>query len=166
MTKVSAGIFAGMNQNFTVREATADDIPEILEQRKRIYQDMGHDVSEALATMLSTSKVYLAQALPAGSFRSWLATVEDRIAGGGAVLLSPWPSHTYDGECRRATILNVYTYPEFRRRGIATHLMHTMTEWCRNQGLAMVYLHASKDGRSLYESLGFEPTTEMRLKLR
>jgi hypothetical protein len=41
-----------------------------------------------------------------------------------------------------------------------------MIEWCRKQGLAMVYLHASQDGRSLYESLGFEPTTEMRLKLR
>jgi len=52
--------------------------------------------------MLSTSNEFLAQAIPAGSFRSWLASVEGRIAGGGAVLLSPWPSHTYDGECRQA----------------------------------------------------------------
>jgi len=27
-------------------------------------------------------------------------------------------------------------------------------------------LHAINDGRPLYETLGFEPTTEMRLKLR
>jgi len=155
-----------MTNETTIREATADDIPEILEQRKRIYVDMGHDKPEALSRMISTSREFLAQAIPAGSFRGWLANVDGRVVAGGAVLLSPWPSHTYDGECRRATILNVYTYPEFRRRGIARQLMQLMIEWCRNQRLAMVYLHASEDGRSLYESLGFEPTTEMRLKLR
>jgi len=149
-----------------IREATADDIPEILEQRKCIYQDMGHGDSEALSRMISTSREFLAQAVPAGSFRGWLASTERRVVAGGAVLLSPWPSHTYDGECRRATILNVYTYPEFRRQGIARQLMRVMIDWCHNQGLAMVYLHASEDGRALYESLGFERTTEMRLKLR
>ncbi len=155
-----------MNLNLTIREATADDIPEILEQRKRMYIDMGRDEPKALATMVSTSREFLTQAIPAGFFRSWLASTNDRIVAGGAVLIVPWPSHTYDGECRRATILNVYTYPEYRRRGIARKLMQHMIEWCRNEGLAMVYLHASEDGRPLYESLGFEPTAEMRLKLK
>ncbi len=152
--------------NIGIREATADDIPEILEQRKHMYQDMGHREPGALFRMVSTSREFLGKAIPAGYFRGWFATDEDKIVAGGAVLLSPWPSHTYDGECLRATILNVYTYPEFRRRGIARQLMQHMIEWCRNQGLAMVYLHASEDGRALYESLRFEPTTEMRLKLR
>lgn len=155
-----------MKQNVIIRAATVDDIPEILEQRKRMYQDMGHREAEALSRMVSTSREFLGNAIPAGYFRGWLATAEGKIVAGGAVLLSPWPSHTYDGECLRATILNVYTYPEFRRQGIARQLMRHMIDWCRNQGLAMVYLHASKDGRTLYESLEFEPTTEMRLKLR
>ena len=147
-------------------QATVEDIPEILEQRKRIYQDMGQTEPEPLSKMVATTRPFLEQAIPAGTFCGWLAIMENRIVAGGAVLLCPWPSHTYDGECRRATILNVYTYPEFRRRGIARQLMRTMIDWCRNQGLAMVYLHASNDGRALYESLGFEPTTEMRLKLK
>jgi len=41
-----------------------------------------------------------------------------------------------------------------------------MIAWCRAQGFAGVTLHASDQGRPLYESLSFEPTTEMRLKLR
>jgi hypothetical protein len=41
-----------------------------------------------------------------------------------------------------------------------------MITWCKNEGLANVTLHASDDGRHLYETLGFEPTNEMRLKLR
>ena len=155
-----------MTNQIAIREVTAADIPEVLQQRKLIYEDMGHGEPEALSRMVSTSREYLTQAIPAGSFRGWFATIEDKVVAGGAVILVPWPSHTYDGECRRANILNVYTYPEFRRRGIARQLMQFMIEWCRSQGLAMVYLHASEGGRSLYESLGFEPTTEMRLKLR
>jgi len=50
-------------------------------------------------------------------------------------------------ECRRATILNVYTDPAYRRRGIARALMETMIDWCRSEGFAHVTLHASDDGR-------------------
>jgi hypothetical protein len=44
--------------------------------------------------------------------------------------------------------------------------MQEMIAWCRQQGFTHIYLHASKDGRPLYEALGFEPTNEMRLSLR
>src|ERR1700730_18083697 len=100
--------------------------------------------------------------VPCGAGWEWEG---DGGGAGGAVLISPWPSHPYDMECRRATILNVYVDQEFRRQGIARQLMRTMIDWCRNEGFAFVYLHSSKNGRPLYEGLGFEPTTEMRLKL-
>jgi GNAT superfamily N-acetyltransferase len=155
-----------MRENLTIREATTDDIPEILRQRRSMYLDMDYEDSPALAEMLSTCEPYLKHALADRSFRSWLAIVGQKAVGGGAVLISPWPSHPYDLECRRATILNVYVYSEFRRQGIARQLMQTMIAWCRKENFASVFLHASKDGRTLYEALGFEPTNEMKLKLR
>src|ERR1051325_10997467 len=100
-----------MDQNVIIRAATTDDIPEILQQRKLIYEDMGLGKPEALSRVVSTSREYLIQAIPNGSFCGWLASIEDKIVAGGAVILVPWPSHTYDGECRRANILNVYIYP-------------------------------------------------------
>ncbi len=130
-----------------------------------MYLDMGYEDSSALAVMLSTCEPYLVEALAGGTFRGWLALRGARFVGGGAVLINPWPIHPYDLECRRATILNVYVYPEFRRHGIARQLMRTMIDWCRQQKFAAVYLHASKDGRHLYQSLGFEPTNEMKLKI-
>src|SRR5258707_5404996 len=155
-----------MSLNVLIRKATQDDIPEILHQRRGMYEDMGYKDAVAISEMLSTCEPYLATALANGSFQSWLALKGTRTVGGGAVLIAPWPSHPYDLECRRATILNVYVYPEFRRKGIARDLMKIMIDWCRTEGFTAVYLHASKDGRPLYEALGFEPTTEMRLKLR
>lgn len=131
-----------------------------------MYLDMGYADSPALAGMLYTCQPYLSRAIPEGTFRAWQALLNGGVAGGGAIVINSWPSHPYDLECRRATILNVYVYPEFRRRGIARRLMDTMLAWCREKNFAAVYLHASKDGRHLYEALGFEPTTEMKLKLR
>ena len=155
-----------MSLDVLIRQAIQNDIPEILRHRRAMYEAMDYTDDAALSAMLSTSEPYLTAALANGTFRSWLALAGEQVVAGGAVLISPWPSHPYDLECRRATILNVYVYPEFRRRGIARQLMRTMIDWCRKESFAAVYLHASKDGKPLYEELGFEPTTEMRLKLR
>jgi GNAT superfamily N-acetyltransferase len=154
-----------MSQNLVIREATPDDIPEILRQRRAMYLDMDYADSPELAQMISTCHEYLSSALTNRSFRSWLALVNGRVVGGGAVLICPWPSHPYDLECRRATILNVYVYPEFRRQGVARRLMQTIIDWCGDAKFATIYLHSSKDGRHLYESMGFNPTNEMKLKL-
>ncbi|MGA8213361.1 MAG: GNAT family N-acetyltransferase [Candidatus Sulfotelmatobacter sp.] len=152
--------------NLDIRVATINDIPEILRQRRAMYEDMEYQDADALAAMVATSADYLAKAVSDGSFRAWLASAGDRVIAGGAIIISPWPAHPYDLECRRATILNVYTYPDYRRRGIARRLMQTMIDWCRREGFARVTLHASTDGRSVYESLGFEIGNEMVLKLR
>jgi GNAT superfamily N-acetyltransferase len=155
-----------LSNRIVIREATSQDIPEILRQRRAMYEDMGHKDARALATVVELSAGYLADALPNGTFRAWLAADGDRAVAGGAVLISPWPAHPYDLECRRATILNVYTDREYRRQGIARQVMQTILDWCKHEGFARVNLHASEEGRHLYESLGFEPSNEMRLKLR
>jgi GNAT superfamily N-acetyltransferase len=149
-----------------LRKATLCDIPEILRQRRRMYEDMHYTDADALTEMMRLSADYLAKVMPDGSFHAWLACINDKPVAGGAIIVSPWLAHPYDLECRRATILNVFTDPEHRRRGIARQLMETMIAWCQEQGLARVTLHASDDGRHLYESLGFEPSNEMQLKLR
>lgn len=152
--------------DFSIRIANASDIPEILRQRRAMYEDMGYADEVSLQTMASLSFDYLTKALADGFFRAWLAFDAERVVGGGAVLISSWPPHPYDLECRRATILNVYTCPDFRRRGVARQVMETIIEWCRREGFARVNLHASKFGRPLYESMGFELSNEMRLPLR
>lgn len=157
---------SALNPAISIREATTFDIPEILRQRYGMYEDTNYNDGAALSAMVSVSERYLFKALSDGSFRAWLAFVGDRAVGGGAIVVSPWPAHPYDLECRRATILNVYTYPQYRRLGIGRQIMQTTIDWCKREGFARVNLHASPDGRHLYESLGFEASNEMQLKLR
>ncbi|HEV2400736.1 MAG TPA: GNAT family N-acetyltransferase [Candidatus Sulfotelmatobacter sp.] len=149
-----------------IREAAVADIPVIIHQRRRMYEDMNYTNIDALTKMETATADYLKRAIPDGSFRSWLACDNGRVVAGGAVIISPWPGHAYDPQCRRATIMNVYTEPEYRRHGIARQIMEAMIAWCKQEGFIRVTLHASDAGRHLYKSLGFEDSNEMRLNLQ
>ena len=149
----------------TIREASASESAVVLHHRRSMFRDMGEGTAEELDRMVEVTRPWLEQALAEGSYRHWLAVDgSGRVAGGGGVLLCPWPANPMDPCTERAVILNVYTEPEFRKQGIARQVMAVILEWAKRHGLKSVNLHASKHGRPLYEKLGFEPTNEMRLK--
>jgi GNAT superfamily N-acetyltransferase len=147
-----------------IRETTANDAAEIMRHRRLMFRDMGYRDEAALDAMQATSQPYILARIADGTYRGWFATTSDgRIAGGGGVLLYPWVSNPRDPNSMRAYLLNVYVYQEFRRQGVARCLMQVMVDWCRAQGFATVWLHASDEGRALYESMGFAATNEMKL---
>jgi ribosomal protein S18 acetylase RimI-like enzyme len=67
----------------------------------------------------------------------------------------------------RGTVFNVWTDPAFRRRGAATQVMNALIEGARESGAALLELSATRQGRPLYEKLGFflSENTVMRLTL-
>ena len=69
-------------------------------------------------------------------------------------------------EGRHAIVINVFTEPDWRRRGLATFLMERLIDWARAERLDRLVLHASDQGRVVYERLGFVQTNEMRFKDR
>jgi GNAT superfamily N-acetyltransferase len=108
----------------------------------------------------AASLEYFRVALASGAYQAWVGEPsQGEIVGGGGVLISDWPGFPGEARPRRATILNVYTEPKARRRGVARRLMETMIAWCRAEGFGAVSLHASSCGRPLYEALGFERRT-------
>jgi GNAT superfamily N-acetyltransferase len=153
--------------DFTIRPATADDIPLLLRHRRMMWWDMGRRDEAALDLADQAAAEYFADAISCGMYRGFLA-IDDagQVIGGGGIVISPWPSLLGQRQPRRAMILNVYVEPCHRRRGVARKLMETMIEWCRENGFVNVALHASEEGRQLYEQLGFKPTNEMKLDLR
>ena len=63
-------------------------------------------------------------------------------------------------------LMSMYTVKGFRRKGVASLIVKGALKWCREHEYDGVVLHASKEGRSVYEGLGFEPSNEMRFKFR
>jgi GNAT superfamily N-acetyltransferase len=150
-----------------IRLANPADLPHILHHRLAMFEEMGHTEVAVLDRVQHLSEAYFHDALRDGGYRGWIAETGDgQVVGGGGIVIAVWPGHPGELQARRAWILNMYTEPGFRRRGIARRLMQVMTAWCRATGFNTVSLHASKDGRALYEALGFQATNEMRLDLK
>ena len=150
--------------------ATSADISALVDHRRRMFEDMAvargrvYPVAD-LDAMDAAYTLYLRSHLADGTLRAWVVEVAGQIVASGAVSFLTWPPRPDDLAERLALLHSVYTAPECRRRGLARRIVQTAIEACRAEGLRRLTLHASADGRSLYESLGFEPTNEMRLLL-
>jgi ribosomal protein S18 acetylase RimI-like enzyme len=152
-------------EGFAVRHATTEDINTLVAHRRAMFVDMGYRDKRALDSMAAKCHAWLLTRMNRGEYLAWLAIAPDQsIVAGAGLWLMDWPPHMI-GSGPRGNILNVYTAVEFRRRGLAGELIRAAMQWCRSNGVDVVVLHASPDGRRLYESMGFVGSNEMRIRL-
>jgi GNAT superfamily N-acetyltransferase len=150
---------------YSIRTATTTDAAVVAHHRAAMFRDMHVVEDVAVPALEAASRDHLTRALAAGDYLGWVVEKNGEIvAGGGLVLrrLLPRPGALQGGQ--EAYVLNVYTEPEHRRRGLARQLMQVILAWCEARHIARITLHASDDGRPLYDSIGFVPTNEMRLE--
>ena len=155
--------------SYRIRPCKPDEAAIAARHRVEMFRDMGHVPTEPLAReLLDKSTSALAAALADGTYVGWFAVDADGkvIAGVGADIKPQLPRVSPSGTRIESgpvpLIVNVYTVPEWRGQGIARALMRVLMDWAVSRGAARIVLHASDQGRPLYESLGFHPTNEMR----
>jgi GNAT superfamily N-acetyltransferase len=150
---------------YTTRRATLADVDTLVQQRIRMFQDMGvMGVPDGNEQRLATAyHAWLTDLMPAGTYLAWVVEARDEaargeIVSGGGVTVIPWPPGPRYQGTRLAFVYNVYTNPEHRGRGLATRIMETIHEFCRHEGIGSVALNASTFGQPLYESMGYGVT--------
>jgi GNAT superfamily N-acetyltransferase len=133
-----------------------------------MFLDMGSVSAEECGMLRQAAEPWMAGLLASEEYAGWLAECGGEIVAGGGVFLlqlGPGPGRYRLG--RWAHVANVYTERTHRRRGLARRLMQTILEWCAANAIDQVTLATSDEGRPLYESLGFKPTTaDMRLEAK
>jgi GNAT superfamily N-acetyltransferase len=157
------------SDNFQIRRATSRDADIIAWHRARMFQDMGDVSGDAFEILRANARSRLEQWIDTANYIGWLATPAtepEMIVAGAGVQLQPILPRPLDvstiGEGRQGTIVNVFTEPQWRRRGIAGLLIKEIITWSKNEQIDRLVLHASDDGRSIYERLGFIESNEMR----
>jgi GNAT superfamily N-acetyltransferase len=149
---------------YCLRRAGVADLDLVLHHRRRMFEDMGEGDAERLAQMVEVSRPLLERGLREGFYQGFFLEDErGRVVAGAGVIRLEFQAPARHPEPRRSWIVNVFTEPEHRRRGLARRLCEAIVAWGRESGLGSLYLHASDEGRPLYRSLGFVPTNEMRL---
>lgn len=161
-----------MAERIVVRRATVADSAVVARHRVWMFRDMGTLPAEQGPALERAAEAYFRRAIPAESYVGWLAAPGGRpgeiVGGAGIQIRESIPRLRLDragvDPGPQGLIVNVYTDQAWRRRGIAELLMREVLRYARERGIDNVVLHASPQGRSVYEKLGFKQTNEMRFE--
>ncbi|MBN9300923.1 MULTISPECIES: GNAT family N-acetyltransferase [Dysgonomonas] len=152
-----------------IYKATLDDIDDLIRLRiDFLTMDQGRLSDQNEKDIRAQLKVYLAKHIPLEDFIAVIAKhPTGKIASAAFLIIQERPANPSFITGLTGTLLNVVTYPEFRRKGIASQVIGKIINEARQKGVSSIDLYATDDGKELYKKLGFvEPSyTSMRLKL-
>ena len=139
-------------------KATAADLDILVATRLEVLRAANLlDADADMTRVERESRDYYARALQDGSHTAYLVFDGDRFVGAGGVsYYRVMPTyHNPSGE--KAYIMNMYTAPDHRRRGIALKTLDLLVRDARSRGVRAISLEATEMGRPLYERYGFTP---------
>src|SRR6058998_2836186 len=139
-----------------IRRATLRDLDSLVRHRREMWRAIaGHTEPELDAA----DRVYRAWArhrLQTGKLVGFLAEAPDGsiVAGGCVWLRENQPRPGWEDQSM-PYLMSMYTDPQFRGKGLATHIVKEAIRWSRAHGFRRIVLHASDEGRGVYARLGF-----------
>ena len=138
------------------KRAGLEDLEMLVETRMTVLRAANLlDDDANMSEVKAASRSYYEKALADGSHTAYLVLDSGRFVGAGGVsFYQVMPTYHNPGG-QKAYIMNMYTAPEYRRRGIAGETLRLLVEEVRRSGLTAIGLEATAMGRPLYERFGF-----------
>jgi GNAT superfamily N-acetyltransferase len=150
---------------FEIRPATWGDLRLLLEHRLAMLADvfMSEARAEPVADMEAPTRAWLERHF-GRDFEAWLAWRSNEVAGSAAVIWFDHPPTPVNPRGLEAYILNVYTSPLWRRRGVARALTERIVAEARRRGVCRIWLRTSRAGEPLYRQMGFDDSNYLQLR--
>ncbi len=150
---------------YSLRPIVPSDFDLIVHHRAEMFRDSGRS-EKLLSAMAGPFRGWLRPRLDDGSYFGWVVEAAGALVAGLGMMVIGWPPHpSHPAQDERGYILNVYVESEHRRQGLARRLMAKATDEALRRGLMHLVLHATAKGRTLYEKLGWQATSEMSITL-
>lgn len=139
-----------------VRKITAGEVDLLTTYRLAYLTEMqGERNEEYLQKLKSDLNRYFSEALTENRIFAFLAEQDGQPLSFGAMVLKKIPGDFNQSSYLEGDILNMYTVPFARRKGISAIILQELVNEAHNRGISKISLHASKDGEKLYRKFGF-----------
>jgi len=137
----------------TVEEA---DIALMIRHRVDYLTEMqGERETSFIEQLKADMQGFFHRSLINGSFIALVAEFEGIALAYGGMVLREIPGDFNRSSYLEGDILNMYTIPTARRKGISTLILKELLSKAKSLGVTKVALHTSRDGEKLYRSVGF-----------
>lgn len=111
--------------------------------------------SEDMGNIPENTRNYYKNALNGKDCTIILAYDKDKIAGCGGVSYYDVMPTCDNPTGKNAYIMSMYTDPDYRRKGIANHILQILMEDISEKNIVRVTLEATDMGKELYKKNGF-----------
>lgn len=143
-------------EQLTGRWATEEDLALLSALRGEVLRAANlFPPDKDMSGAVERARDYYRTALAEGRHMVWLMLDGGTVAGVGDVcfytVMPSWDNPTG----RKAYIMNMYTAPAYRRRGIGAATLDRLVCAAREQGVDRIALEATDMGRKLYTYYGF-----------
>ncbi|MEH2291211.1 GNAT family N-acetyltransferase [Nostoc sp.] len=146
---------------FNLRQANLQDLETLIQLHLELLQEAGEIKGDSDTTNLAeATRKYLGEKMPPGEFLAWIAEVDNQIVATSGLVFFQRPPYNGNLSGLEAYILNVYTIPMWRGQGIATALLKEIISFVRATEAKRLWLHATENGKRIYEKLGFVSTSK------
>ncbi len=98
---------------------------------------------------------YYERALKDGSHTAYLVFDKEKFVGAGGISFFQVMPTYHNQSGWKAYVMNMYTHPEYRRKGIAYKTLNLLVLNAKERGISHITLEATDMGRPLYEKFGF-----------
>jgi len=117
---------------------------------------MEHESADAKRALCRSIQHYFEKGITENTLITWLACDAGKIIStSGLTFFDVMPSIT-NMSGRQGYITNMYTYPEYRCRGIASKLLELTIEEAKLQGCGRLVLYKTEMAENIYINFGFE----------
>mgnify|MGYP002674421453 FL=1 len=147
------------------KRATLEDINTLVETRIEVLRAGNKLCADTdMGEVERQSYLYYKKALSDGSHIAYLVFDEGGCIGtGGVSFFQVMPTY-HNPSGKKAYIMNMYTNPKYRRKGIAYKTLDMLIKEIKSKGISSISLEATDMGRPLYEKYGFvKMNSEMEL---
>lgn len=142
--------------NLIYKKATLKDLDILIETRIEVLRAANKLSGDTdMSEVERQSYDYYQKALCDGSHIAYLVFDENCVVGAGGVsFFQVMPTYN-NPSGTKAYIMNMYTKPEYRRKGIAYKTLDMLIKDIKSKGISAISLEATEMGRPLYEKYGF-----------
>ena len=139
------------------RKAILSDAEKLAEIRSLCLKELNNVTSEEERSIIEQANFeYFKKALYDNTFISWIALDNEEIIATSGLSFSVVPPFFNILDGKVAYIMNMYTFPVYRNRGIGKELLKKLIDEAKQLGYKKITLNASDMGRPLYEKYGFK----------
>lgn len=153
--------------SFKLSYAGREEVDLLTKHRMKMWLEIRPDYEKEVRATEKRTRRWIGEKLSEGSLVGLVVRTPDgEVVGSGCIWLREEQPRPSSMRLVVPYLMSMYTVKKFRRLGVASLIVKGALKWCRRRNYDRIILHASKEGRSIYESLGFESSNEMRFRFR